>query len=98
MEVSQGKADGFLYDQLTIYRNSRSHPETTSAVFIPFQNVEYWGIAVSKGNTELLNEVNQFVEKFIEEGGFDTLTEKHLSEEKRAFQEMGFKWFFDLSK
>lgn len=35
-EVVQGKADGFLYDQLTIYRNHQANPDTTEAVFIPF--------------------------------------------------------------
>ena len=95
-EVSQGKADGFLYDQLTIYRNNQSNPDTTSAIFIPFQNVEYWGAAVKKGNTELLNNINKFIKNYTEEGGFDLLTEKYLKEEKKAFEELGFKWFFDL--
>ena len=48
-EVVQGKADGFLYDQLTIYRNHQANPDTTEAVFIPFQDAEEWGIAVKKG-------------------------------------------------
>jgi len=95
-EVTQGKADGFLYDQLTIYRNSRNHPDTTTAIFIPFQNVEYWGAAVKKGNGELLSGINKFIEKFTSEGGFDGLTDKYLQEEKSAFSELGFQWFFDL--
>ena len=98
MEVAQGKSDGFLYDQLTIYRNNQKNPDTTSAIFIPFQNVEYWGAAVKKGNAELLNGINQFIEKYTAEGGFDTLTEKYLKEEKKAFEKFGFKWFFDLTK
>ena len=49
MEVSTGKADGFLYDQLTIYRNWQKNADTTNAVFIPFQDVEPWGVAVSPG-------------------------------------------------
>lgn len=97
-EVSQGKADGFLYDQLTIYRNNQNNPDTTKAIFIPFQNVEYWGVAVKKDNTELLKQMNEFIEKFTSEGGFDKLTGKYLANEKKAFDEFGFKWFFDLSK
>ena len=96
-EVSQGKADGFLYDQLTIYRNNQNNLDTTTAIYIPFQNVEYWGVAVQKGNTELLNNLNAFIEKYTAEGGFDELSEKYLKEEKKAFDELGFKWFFDLS-
>ena len=96
-EVSQGKADGFLYDQLTIFRNNRNNPDTTTAIYIPFQNVEYWGVAVKKGNAELLNSINEFIEKYTSEGGFDKLSEKYLQDEKKAFEELGFKWFFDLS-
>ena len=95
-EVVQGKADGFLYDQLTIYRNHAANPDTTEAVFIPFQDVESWGIAVKKGNTELLDQLNQFIAKSKTDGEFDRLTEKYLSEEKKAFDEYGFKWFFDF--
>ena len=41
-EVVQGKADGFLYDQLTIYRNHQANPDTTEAVFIPFQDADVY--------------------------------------------------------
>lgn len=95
-EVSQGKADGFLYDQLTIYRNHQQNPDTTTAIFIPFQNVEQWGVAVKKGNTELLDQLNAFIEAYTAEGGFDGLTEQYLSEEKQAFDALGFQWFFDV--
>jgi polar amino acid transport system substrate-binding protein len=95
-EVAQGKADGFIYDQLTIYRNWQSNFDTTSAVFIPFQDVEKWGVAVKKGDTKLLGQLNEFIEKYRKDGGFDKLTDKYLSEEKTAFDELGFQWFFDI--
>ncbi len=95
-EVAQGKADGFIYDQLTIYRNNQNNLDTTKAVFIPFQDVDYWGIAVKKGNTELLNQLNEFIAMFEEEGGFEKISQVHLSDEKTAFEEFNFKWFFDL--
>jgi polar amino acid transport system substrate-binding protein len=95
-EVVQGKADAFIYDQLTIYRNWKNNEDTTSAVFIPFQDVEQWGVAVKKGNTELLDQLNVFIAKFTNEGGFDKLTEKYLSEEKAAFDKLGFQWFFNI--
>lgn len=96
-EVSQGKADGFLYDQLTIYREQKANPGTTKAVFIAFQNPEKWGIAVKKGNSELLGQLNSFIETSKSNGEFDRLTEKYLASEKASFDELGFKWFFDLS-
>lgn len=95
-EVSQGKANAFIYDQLTIYRNQKKHAKTTKAVYIPFQDPEYWGVAVKKGNTELLDQFNEFIEKSKTDGEFDKLTDKYLSEEKAAFDKLGFKWFFDL--
>ena len=97
-EVAQGRADGFIYDQLTIYRNWQNNPDTTSAVFIPFQDVEQWGIAVQKGNEELLSQLNAFLADFQANGGYEELTEKYLAEEKKAFDELNFQWFFDMKE
>ena len=94
--VVQDKADGFLYDQLTIYRNHQANPDTTEAVFIPFQDAEEWGIAVKKGDTELLDQLNAFIAQSKTDGEFDRLTEKYLADEKKAFDQYGFKWFFDF--
>lgn len=96
-EVAQGRADGFIYDQLTIYRNWQNNQDTTDAVFIPFQEPEKWGVAVRKGNQELLDQVNAFLKDFRAEGGYEKLEETYLSEEKKAFDELGFKWFFDVA-
>ncbi len=95
-EVAQGKADGFIYDQLTIYRNNQKNKDTTTAIYIPFQDVEKWGVAVKKGNTELLDSLNKFIGDYKSKGGFDELTAKYLKDEKAAFDELKFKWFFDL--
>ena len=97
-EVAQGRADGFIYDQLTIYRNWQNNPDTTSAIFIPFQDVEQWGIAVQKGNEELLSQLNAFLAEFQANGGYEELTEKYLAEEKKAFDELNFQWFFDMKE
>ena len=98
-EVVQGKADAFIYDQLTIYRNNLKNPEATRAVFIPFQDVEYWGIGVKKGNQELVKQLNMFIDDYYAQNGFDAITEKYLKEEKAAFDKNGFAWFFsDLDK
>lgn len=96
-EVAQGRADGFIYDQLTIYRNWQKNLDTTDAIFIPFQEPEQWGIAVQKGNRELLDQLNAFLKEFREQGGYEKLEETYLSEEKKAFEDLGFQWFFDLA-
>ena len=95
-EVVQGRADGFLYDQLTIYRNNQANPDTTTAVFIPFQDPEYWGIAVQSGNDELRAQLNEFIAQSKADGEFDRLTQEYLADEKAAFDELGFRWFFDF--
>ena len=96
-EVVQGKSDAFIYDQLTIFRNQQANPDTTNAVFIPFQDPEHWGIAVQKGNTALLAKLNAFIAASKTNGEFDKLTNKYLAAEKATFDSLGFKWFFDFS-
>lgn len=95
-EVVQGRADGFLYDQLTIYRNNQANPDTTEAVFIPFQDPEYWGIAVTDSNDELRAQFNEFIAQCKQDGTFEELTQEFLADEKAAFDELGFRWFFDF--
>lgn len=95
-EVVQGRADGFLYDQLTIYRNNQANPDTTEAVFIPFQDPEYWGVAVADGNDELRAQFNEFIAQCKQDGAFEELTQEFLADEKAAFDELGFRWFFDF--
>ena len=85
-----------MYKRQTIYRNHQANPDTTEAVFIPFQDAEEWGIAVKKGNTELLDQLNAFIAQSKTDGEFDRLTEKYLADEKKAFDQYGFKWFFDF--
>ncbi|MGH4124638.1 MAG: transporter substrate-binding domain-containing protein [Clostridium sp.] len=94
-EIVQGKADAFIYDQLTIYRQNQSNKKTTKAILIPFQESENWGVAVNKGNSELLNKINDFIKKYKADGGFNKLTTKYMSEEKKIFDNLGFPWFFD---
>lgn len=90
---------GHLYAQenltnLTIYRNNQQNPDTTKAIYIPFQSVEYWGVGIKKGNSELTTKVNEFIDEFYAGGGFDRLTEKYLAQEKKVFTELNFQWFF----
>lgn len=95
LEVTQGKADAFIYDQLTIYKNWKLNESTTRPVLEPFQDEpEQWGIGIKKGNDELKNQVNAFLKEFKDSGGFETLKEKHLSEQKLLFDEIGVPLFF----
>ncbi|MCF7929803.1 MAG: transporter substrate-binding domain-containing protein [Spirochaetales bacterium] len=97
LEVAQGKADAFLYDQMTIFKNWQKHQDTTRVNLKPFQeDLEYWGAALRKDDDELRKEINAFIEEFRADGGFDKLGEKYLAEMKQKFDEMGIPFFFNL--
>ncbi len=95
LEVIQGKADGFFYDQLTIYRTWQKHQDTTRAILAPFQeNPEFWGIAIQKGNKELKKELDDFITQSKKDGLFDSLGEKYLKEVKDTFKKENLQFFF----
>jgi len=95
-EVATGRADGFVSDQLAIYKGWKNNAETTLPMGVTNQQTGMWGAAVQKGNTELLAQINEFIETYRVNGGFNKLTSKYLTEEKEEFDKLGFKWFFDL--
>jgi polar amino acid transport system substrate-binding protein len=93
LEVIQGKADAFIYDQLSVYTNWKKNLKTTKANLVPFQK-EFWAFGIKKGNLELAAQINQFIKNFREKGGFEKLAEKYLPEQKKAFKEMGIPFVF----
>lgn len=89
LEVTQGKADAFIYDQMSIYQNWQRNKVTTKALLEPFQT-EYWAVGLRKGNDELKSKVNQFIKEYREKGGFEQLGERHLKEMKSEFKRLGY--------
>lgn len=87
-EVAGGRADAFLYDQLSIFRYHKNNADTTRALLKPFVE-ESWAVGIGKGNDELRGKVNAFIEKFRKEGGFEKLGQTYLPEEKKLLEEMG---------
>lgn len=92
LEVVQGKADAFIYDQISVYTNWQKNLETTKAILTPFSK-EYWAIGIRKGDSELLSKVNAFLVKFREEKRFEALGDKYLKEQKEAFRKMGIPFY-----
>lgn len=80
LEVIQNKADAFIYDQFSVSTHWQKHPTTTRILDKPFATEE-WAIGIKKGNQELLNQVNRFLEDFNSKGGMEKLREKY---EQRA--------------
>jgi len=93
LEVAQGKADAFIYDQISIYVHWKKFPESTVAYLKPFQEEE-WAVAVQLGNETLLRQINEFLTDFRARGGFDELSQKWLSEVKADFDKLGVPFLF----
>jgi len=93
LEVAQGKADAFIYDQISTYENWSRNPSATRAILKPFQT-ETWAIGLRQDDTNLLAQVNQFLKAFKARGGFGQLGDRYLKEQKEAFQKLGYPFYF----
>ena len=93
IEVVQGKADAFIYDQISTFENWQKNPDTTRAILTPFQT-ESWAIGIRKGNENLREEVNRFLRDYRASGGFEKLGDRYLKEQKGAFRKQGIPFYF----
>ena len=89
LEVVQGKADAFMYDQMSTYSNWQRNLQTTRAILKPFQQ-ESWAIGMRKGNDSLKARVNAFLKTFRAGGGFERLGDTWLKEQKQQFRRLGY--------
>lgn len=87
-EVVQGRADAFIYDQLSIYQYARQNPDTTRGLLKPFVE-ESWALGIQKGNDTLRQQVNEFIAAFRAEKGFEKLGDQYLKEEKKFLESQG---------
>ena len=88
LEVAQGRADAFIYDQLSIYEYANQNKETTRGLLRPFVE-ESWALGIAKGNDALKAQVNAFLEEFRKEDGFAKLGERYLKDEKKFLEDSG---------
>jgi polar amino acid transport system substrate-binding protein len=93
IEVGQGKSDCFIYDQISVFQNWKRHEDRTRAILQPFEQEE-WAMGLRKGDDDLRKQVNDFIKQFKEAGGFERLGEKYLSENKKAFDDLGIPFYF----
>jgi polar amino acid transport system substrate-binding protein len=93
LEVVQGKADAFIYDQISTYENWRRNQETTRPILQPFQK-ESWAIGLRQDDAELRGQVNQFLQAYKAQGGFEKLGDRYLGEQKEAFKKLGYPFYF----
>jgi polar amino acid transport system substrate-binding protein len=93
LEVIQGKADGFLYDQMSVWKHHQEHPLETVALLEPIQS-ESWAVALRPDDTVGLTQVNAFLKSFRSSGGFDRLGNTYLRDQKEAFAKAGIPFYF----
>ena len=93
LEVVQGKAAAFIYDQMSVFQNAKRNPDTTRALLAPLQS-ESWAMAFRPGDSDLLAKTNEFLAAFRASGGFNRLADKYLPEEKAAFAAQGIPFVF----
>jgi polar amino acid transport system substrate-binding protein len=93
LEVVQGKAQGFIYDQMSVFNHWQRNQDTTEALLKPFKE-EDWAIGLRQGNDALKGQVNAFINAFRAEGGFRKLGDKYLAQEKAALKKRGVPFDF----
>jgi polar amino acid transport system substrate-binding protein len=93
LEVTQGKADAFIYDQMSTLRNWQANAGTTRALLHPFRE-ESWAIALRKGDVELRSKVNAFLAAYRADGGFGRLGDKWLREQRAGFEKLAVPFVF----
>ena len=93
IEVGQGKADCFIYDQISVFQNWKRHQDRTRAILQPFEQEE-WAMGIRKGNDDLRQQINNFIKQFKESGGFEQLGVKYLGENKKAFEDLRIPFYF----
>lgn len=93
LEVVQGKADAFIYDQISTFKNWQRNQQTTRAILKPFQQ-ESWAIGLRLDDTNLLGQANHFLAGYKDKGGFERLGDRYLMDEKEAFRKLGIPFYF----
>jgi polar amino acid transport system substrate-binding protein len=93
LEVLQGKAQAFIYDQMSVFKHWQQHQDSTRALLKPFQE-EQWAIGIRKGDDGLRTKVNGFLVDFRSKGGFEKLGDKYLKEQKEEFRKIGIPFYF----
>ncbi len=88
LEVAQGRADAFIYDQLSIFKYAQENQDTTRGLLQPFVE-DSWAIGIAKGNISLREQINAFLDEFRAGDGFGELGDQYLADEKGFLESAG---------
>ena len=92
LEVLENRVDGFIYDVLSIWKFYQAHPEQTTALLTPLE-VSSTAIGIRLEDIKLREEVNCFLKRFREQGGFEKLGDQYLKEQKAFFAQQGIPFY-----
>ena len=79
MEVVAGRADAFVYDEVSIVRHYAQNKETTHAILKPFTHEPY-AIAIRSGDFDFLNWLNTLLETIRADGRYQELRKKYFND------------------
>lgn len=95
LEVINGTAEAWVYDQVSVMNYHAQHPEQTRALLAPLR-VEQWAVGLRHGSEELKAQVNETLARMRADGSFQRLADEFLATERRMLQEQGQPFVFDL--
>ena len=95
LEVASGRADGFIYDQMSVLRNWQRNRRTTRPLLEPVKR-ESWAIGLPEGAAGLRARVDGFLAEFRAAGGFERLAAEYLGDELEQFRRFGVPFVFDV--
>jgi len=78
-EVALGRADAFLYDQLSVLGASKKHAKTTRALLAPLTHEPY-AMAVRRGDTMFVERINRFLADIRKDGRYKAMRDVYLRE------------------
>ena len=77
LEVAQGRADAFIYDELQVRAHAAEHPDSTRVIDDTL-SIEPYAIECRKGDPETLSWLNLLLSLMRRDGRLDDLYKKHL--------------------
>lgn len=94
LEISQGSADAWVYDQISVMNYALANPDSTKALLSPIR-VEAWAVGLRHGEEALRDKISSFIAKFRAEGGFDKVADKYLAKERDYMKLQNLPFVFD---
>lgn len=94
IEVSQGKADVFISDPLTVIHAQEEYCDTTMTLLQPLPLTKGWGMIVNKKDGHLLRKINSFIDKKQKDGTFEHIRNLYLKDEMDEYRKHQLEYFF----